>query len=327
MHLNFFVGANSISTVDKNFYKDGIENALTLGAYSYINGIDFWCAGKNNLPNILIGRYCSLSRELLFIVGFNHNYKALSNYPQIGRASQNLKNPAKNPRQIIIGHDVWIGHGATVMGGVKIGTGAVIGTGSVVSKDIPPYAIAVGNPARVVKYRFDEATIKKLLAIKWWKWDIDKIKELLSQTPDVEDFAEANYSPELDQYPEDVFSRGLEKLNAAGNIYHLISDFRAKRPLLIKVLKNFQQASLPNATLVIWLDKNTTEENIQTLTDLIDSNENILTIRHEKIFSPAALRKGTHFITTRESVTLEALDYLWDTDVKIISALDNNIFA
>ena len=62
-----------------------------------------------------------------------------------------------------------------ILGGVKIGNGAVIGTGAVVAKNIPPYAIAVGNPARVIKYRFDEETIKKLLAVKWWNWDLKKL--------------------------------------------------------------------------------------------------------------------------------------------------------
>ena len=90
-------------------------------------------------------------------------------------SAKTIPNKRRNPCQIIIGHDVWIGHGVKILGGVKIGNGAVIGTGAIVAKNIPPYAIAVGNPARVIKYRFDEETIKKLLAVKWWNWDLKKL--------------------------------------------------------------------------------------------------------------------------------------------------------
>jgi len=83
---------------------------------------------------------------------------------------------------------------------------------------------------------------------------------------------------------------------------------------------------LEDAVLVIWLGKDTTDENIKALTAAIGDAKNILTFKHENNFSPTALRKATHFITTRELITLEALDYLWNTDVKIISALDNGIF-
>ncbi len=84
---------------------------------------------------------------------------------------------------------------------------------------------------------------------------------------------------------------------------------------------------MENAALVIWIDKNLTEENSQALTKAIGDNKNILTFKHDKNFSPAALKKATHFITTREMSSLEALDYLWNSDVKILSGLDNRIFG
>lgn len=78
---------------------------------------------------------------------------------------------------IVIGNDVWIGADVTIMSGVTIGDGAVIGTCAVVAKNIPAYAIAVGNPARVVRYRFDDAIIKKLLELKWWNWPLERIRK------------------------------------------------------------------------------------------------------------------------------------------------------
>jgi serine acetyltransferase len=78
---------------------------------------------------------------------------------------------------IIIENDVWIGATTTIMSGVKISNGAVVAAGSIVTKDVPPYAIVAGNPAKVVKYRFTEEQIKKLLLISWWDWDEQKIKD------------------------------------------------------------------------------------------------------------------------------------------------------
>lgn len=76
-----------------------------------------------------------------------------------------------------IGHDTWIGHGAIIMPEVTIGNGAIVGSGAVVTKDVPPYGIAVGVPARVIKYRFDEETIEKLEKLKWWDWSFETLKE------------------------------------------------------------------------------------------------------------------------------------------------------
>ena len=76
-----------------------------------------------------------------------------------------------------IGNDVWIGNGAIVINGVKVGDGAIIGAGAVVTKDVPPYCIVVGSPARVIKKRFDDAVIERLLKVQWWNWPLEKIAE------------------------------------------------------------------------------------------------------------------------------------------------------
>ncbi len=314
------------------------EVILTLGAGSYIGNVEINTFVDNqNFPHILAGRFCSLADKIYFAIGGNHNYKNVSTFPfdvnrivqKIFASNNSLPYERPNRYQIIIGHDVWIGYGAMIMGGVKIGNGAVIGANAVVAKDIPPYAIAVGNPARVVKYRFDEKTIKKLLAVKWWNWDLEKIAANLPLMNDIEKFLETHYSPELEEFPDDELAQKLNNFAVGGQaIYQLIADFEAKsRPLWPKVIKDFKQANLTDAVLVIWLGKDATEENSQALTATIGDKKNIITFKHEENFSPSALRKATHFITTREMSTLAAFDYLWNTDVKIISALDDNIFG
>lgn len=101
---------------------------------------------------------------------------------------------------------------------MKIGNGAVVGANAMVAKDIPPYAIAVGNPARVVKYRFDEETIRKFLAVKWWNWSLEKIADNFPLMNDPEKFLAAHYSPELEEFPEDDFSRQLKTLTGGGDL-------------------------------------------------------------------------------------------------------------
>ena len=94
----------------------------------------------------------------------------------------------RREKKVSIGHEVWLGHNVTVMGGVSIGNGAVIGSGSIVTKDIPPFAIAVGNPAHVIRYRFEDEIIERLQEIAWWDWEHEKIKDALDDFKDIDSF-------------------------------------------------------------------------------------------------------------------------------------------
>ncbi|WP_425380638.1 CatB-related O-acetyltransferase [Spiroplasma endosymbiont of Stenodema calcarata] len=124
---------------------------------------------------IVIGKFCSIAKNVKFLMnGANHNYQNFLTYPlPFLTNDQNLittfcqSTPQKG--NTIIGHDVWIGYNAIILPGVKVGTG------SVVTKDIPPYAIVGGNPAKILKYRFSTTKIKKLLASEWWNWEVEQI--------------------------------------------------------------------------------------------------------------------------------------------------------
>jgi len=115
----------------------------------------------------------------------NHAMKSLSTYPfplfidEWEQDWKNLTNAWDNKGDIVVGNDVWIGYEAVIMQGVHIGDGAIIGTRAVVTKDVLPYTIVGGMPAKPIKKRFDEKTIDKLMAIKWWNWPPEQVKENL----------------------------------------------------------------------------------------------------------------------------------------------------
>ena len=132
-------------------------------------------------PCTKIGRYCAIARNVR-IINVNHptEFKSMSIIfwqPKMGLCKKDIEWIPKT-----IEHDVWIGYGAIILPSVThIATGAVIGAGAVVSKNVPPYAVVVGNPARIVRYRFSKETIEKLLASKWWEKDIDELKPHLKE--------------------------------------------------------------------------------------------------------------------------------------------------
>jgi acetyltransferase-like isoleucine patch superfamily enzyme len=149
-----------------------------LGKYSYLRG-------GNVENNTYIGRYCSIGQNVQIGV-HNHNIDLITTSPLVmwtGKNEPDLQQPEflKNGYATTIGHDVWIGVNVVVLRGVTIGHGAVVAAGAVVTKDVPPYAIVGGVPARVLRYRFDEAVCQDLLALAWWDRDladIDRIKAL-----------------------------------------------------------------------------------------------------------------------------------------------------
>lgn len=145
-----------------------------------------------------IGRYCSIAINVVFM-GSGHPADWVSSHPfshnpdpvrgvkaylkDIGAQSYLLKGFDRHSPHAYIGHDVWIGDQAMIKRGLTIGHGAIIGARAVVTRDVPPYAIVVGTPARIIRYRFDEATIERLLASQWWRYGPDVLQALDLKDP------------------------------------------------------------------------------------------------------------------------------------------------
>jgi virginiamycin A acetyltransferase len=130
---------------------------------------------------LIIGKFCAVGTGTKFLMnGGNHAIGGFSSYPFriFGGAWQdNLPEEFAFPQRgdTVVGNDVWLGYGGLIMPGVKIGDGAIVASRAVVTKDVLPYAIVGGNPARIIRMRFDEQTVAALLEIRWWDWEIEKI--------------------------------------------------------------------------------------------------------------------------------------------------------
>jgi len=131
---------------------------------------------------LIIGRFSAIAEGARFIMnGANHAMSGFSTYPFniFGHGWEKGFDPGTWEKELrgdtVVGNDVWIGMEAVIMPGITIGDGAIVAARSVVTHDVPPYSIVAGNPARVVKSRFDKATVRRLLEVAWWHWPVDKI--------------------------------------------------------------------------------------------------------------------------------------------------------
>ena len=131
--------------------------------------------------NLQVGSFTSIASGVKIFLGGEHRIDWVTTFPfnVLWKEGRNISGHPKTKGDVLIGNDVWIATEAIIMSGVTIGDGAVIGARAVVTKDVPPYTVVAGNPARVVRKRFDDKTIQRLLDVKWWFWSDSRIKESL----------------------------------------------------------------------------------------------------------------------------------------------------
>jgi acetyltransferase-like isoleucine patch superfamily enzyme len=166
-----------------------ISPILQIGEGSYFNGVDVYCWDARVC--VSIGKYCSFADKTTILAGGEHDKNRVSTYPFIEKWKlkeyQHLINPHYKG-DILVGNDVWVGHGALLLSGIKIGNGSIIAAGSVVTRDVPPYSIVGGVPARLIRHRFDFETVATLESINWWDWGADTIKSRINDFCDLNKF-------------------------------------------------------------------------------------------------------------------------------------------
>lgn len=171
--------------------KNDRYSEYTVGEWSYgLPEIYRWNEGAT----LKIGRFCSIGPQVMIMLVGNHGTNRVTTYPFDGLFDyfdgKKFSGHALTNGDVVIGNDVWIGFHAFINSGVTIGNGAVVAAHSVVTKDVAPYSVVGGNPARHIKYRIPEPFISRVEKIAWWDWSLPKIKEAwpLLSSPDIQDF-------------------------------------------------------------------------------------------------------------------------------------------
>lgn len=162
---------------------------VVLGDYSYISG------PRSYVEAARIGKFCSIARQVTIGPG-DHDLAGVSTHPfRLSPAYGGFVDtvvPLKQKAPPVIGNDVWIGMNAIVMRGVTVGDGAIVAANSVVTRDVPPYAIVGGSPAKLIRYRFPKEIITALVDVQWWDWSVSKIRENIASFDDPEYFLRTN---------------------------------------------------------------------------------------------------------------------------------------
>lgn len=318
-------------------FDSGATVAATVGDGSYVGDAS---AEYGSLKcHVLVGRYCSIAHRVTFEVGLNHDYRYATTYPF---DDVRINDPVNinhfddaNKNQIVIGNDVWIGCDVIILGGVHIGNGAVIGAGAVVAKDVPPYAIVVGNPARVIKYRFEPEVIQRLQNIKWWYWPAEQIRAKYPLMKDIDHFLEESNDLNIDENADETV-QALQTLKEDGYyIYYMVADFNISdsvwRSVLTEYLNNFSEDNKVLLVLEIVGDGNGAF--LDEMSKMVEKRgidaPIVVTHPNTNVISKALLRLVDTYITTKEDSSSVVVDFLSDMDAEIIYGLDygGHIFA
>lgn len=290
---------------------------------------------QERLYNFQIGKYSAVANDTDFIIDRNHDYLR----PCQGRIKGAIlegSGYSKRKGEIIIMNDCWIGQGCTILSGVIIGNGAVVAAGSVVTKNVPPYAVVGGNPARIIRYRFDEDIIHRLLKIRWWNWSKEQVLErAIDLYGDIEEFVR-KYSVENDNNSDDSKSApviGVIPKEHEGEERRLIMepDWDEEYPVFPRIIVDFaKKYSNTNYELLIVVRENeNTELYLNTLYALFEQYKEYncyinLYIGNEDISELMQLCDA--YITTKNPDQVYNIDMAMAYGLEIISGVSIPVF-
>lgn len=341
MYLNLSVPAyqNRATTDCRLSLNNKSFKILTIGKDSYIvkalveTGLNMDAELMENCGcyNLQIGNHTALAEDITFMIDMNHDY--LSVFQGCVSEFKDIPFPKKIKRkgQIIIENDVWIGHGAMIMSGVTIHNGAVVAANSVVTKDVPPYAVVGGNPAKVIKYRFSGETIEKLLKISWWNWTYDEISAHRSDLLlPVEQFAE--------KYYEEAETRFCEIKNApspiemrSGENFLLAVDAQDEFPLYQKIIGEFcAKFNNTDNQLILMIDPKNADVMVERINKVLErySEQNVYIYIYIYICGgvESVMANIDTYISSRISSNMYLIELAEKFDKRIISGVDIPVF-
>lgn len=340
MQLKFNVGEYTIQTETQ--YTNDILNEnkifpiLTIGKDSYIEEAFAQCVfDKNLIYNFQIGRYSSIAANVTFLIDMNHDYKRVCQ-GRINGIPYLRPTLTKRKGQIIIMNDCWVGDGATILSGVTIGNGAVVAAEAVVTKDVPPYAIAAGNPAKIIGYRFEKAQIEALNLIRWWNWSNDRIKANATELQgDIDHFIQRHISEAKQELsnivPADI--KPIEKKHSGEErILLYIPDFEQDYPTWPQVIEAFIQSySNTNHELLLYIEEdNLLDEKLALLDQIFSKYEDAECYINLYIGNVEDMRslfcQVDAYITNRSKENVSCMDMADLFGLPTISSVDLPIF-
>lgn len=322
-----------------NFTLDDIKYPLiSMDRCSYIvsssieSGVNFDISG--NRHNIQVGKYSSIAHNLKLNIDLNHDYLRVftGEIPELKHIN---KWRLKRKGEVLIGNDVWIGSDVSIMGGVTIHNGAVIAANSVVTKDVPPFAIVGGNPAKIIKYRCSEETINKLNQIQWWNWSPELIAERssyfeLSLDEFADTFIESATGTDSSLLSEELMAMNPNFFNIEKRLL-LIADYMEGHPSTPNIIREYVDfAKRNNTILLIYITKNEfssvqLERLSATLAPYTDEDCEIMLYEGETGTEVKLLEHVTGYITSRSPQNVNCTENAYRLNVPCFSGFSSPI--
>ncbi len=291
--------------------------------------------------NILVGHFTSIANDNTFLMGNDHPMGALSTYMMdlVDQTDDVWNEWISSLRerewtapkcQIMIGHDVWIGRGCTIMGGVRIGNGACVAAGSLVCKDVPPYALVGGVPAKVIRYRFPEETIRKLQQIKWWYWPKEKIKDIVAKVKTPEEVI--RFAQEQEKIPVPQANEQLSDYKRKGYTLFFFRPGDDGSNLLPHVLEEYHRSFTQKDKTCLIVDITKDTDGYQAMIDeesnrFKQGNLVISILTNPGVVPLDVLQNIDYLITNRDFHSVILSDYTYDFGVKLLYGYEENLFA
>lgn len=305
---------------------------LSIDTDSYIvqadiqSGLNFDPAAGRHC--IAIGKGCSLADKITFMIDLNHNYGAVAQGELLFLKEAAPPRVNRRKASIIIQNDVWVGHGATIMAGVTLHNGCVVAADSVVTKDVPPYTIVGGNPARILRRRFDEETAEALQQIAWWDWpeQLQNARKNDFSLP-VQEFIE-KYLPDENETAGDVLP---PQISGDRTCILFVPDVKDAHPLYPKVLGQYLEKDRSHTELLIYLPKEDSssknQKSIKSILEQSEDRDSYITLQTGTDLDERILfQMADYFVTTRSRQTVRrtCLADLYGT--KLLYGTDEPIF-